>query len=302
VLVVLLAVALLQQVLNRHVCILPETNTIYAKPQGLEFEELDYVLKPNSRHFINSQGFRDDEPLRASYDIIVVGDSITFGAGIYNNSQLFTALLENKFIPPRQVMNAGIPGYGFHEEKIFYDLVISKLDADIVVLQVSPNDLYSSFMPLDVLTDEFYAKHRLLHKLNSFFLIRCTEKVMLKSKLKGVTQAMSEDEYFKERNKQDFRELVDDVLNDNVTLIVLESPSLIEDQELLDKEIHSFVKGVAEEKGLMYIDAFPILMEKTGNKISSLQIAGAHYNSEGHAMLADIFYEYIQKNNLLDEN
>lgn len=86
--------------------------------------ELTYTVEPNlntiykNREYrthveTNSKGFRDDEESLDQPDMIVLGDSFTFGVGVEQN-QTFADLIEKK--TGLKVLNTGIESYGTARE------------------------------------------------------------------------------------------------------------------------------------------------------------------------------------------
>ena len=104
-----------------------------------------YTLASNiwwERHWgpLNSLGYRDVEPVRASGRKLVfaIGDSFTAGAGIADRSARFGDRIERHH-PQLQVMNLGRNGSDSADE--FTRLQAHPLQPDAVVLQYYPNDI-----------------------------------------------------------------------------------------------------------------------------------------------------------------
>jgi len=96
------------------------------------------------RLITNAQGYRMDEAI-SSYKsrVLVLGDSFTYGAHI-SNEDIYTSIL-NKAMYQKQVINAGMSGYSIDREWQYYQQHARFLAADVVIIQVSDNDL-SDFM------------------------------------------------------------------------------------------------------------------------------------------------------------
>jgi|GEM_PF-3139349 len=117
----------------------------------IEDELLGSKLKPNARenavcsdfevsYETNDLGLRDD-PLRESdeFRILFLGDSQTFGWGVPFGER-FTERIEQN-IPGVQVINAGVPGYGIHQMKLWLEHHGFDLKPDLVVLTFIYQDL-----------------------------------------------------------------------------------------------------------------------------------------------------------------
>jgi lysophospholipase L1-like esterase len=88
----------------------------------------------------------------ATYRIVCLGDSFTFGQGV-GDDEAFPAQLE-RLLAARfpgtdvQVLNAGVPGYGTVDELRYLESRIAVLDPDLVVVQfLSVNDFHNNSAP-----------------------------------------------------------------------------------------------------------------------------------------------------------
>jgi hypothetical protein len=109
-------------------------------------EEQPYVVRTNSR------GLRDQE---YSYErsasrirIVVLGDSMVFGAGGVDSAETFTELLEVSD-PRLEAINMGIPAYSTDQEYLYLQLEALKYHPDLVILSVFPNDFKQTFNSWD---------------------------------------------------------------------------------------------------------------------------------------------------------
>jgi lysophospholipase L1-like esterase len=95
---------------------------------------------------VNREGFRDRAFLPAesgTFRILFLGDSVTFGHGVAEEST-FVRRLERRFEArqlPVRVMNAGIPGWSTHQEWIFYRDDAPRLEPDLVLVGFVLNDV-----------------------------------------------------------------------------------------------------------------------------------------------------------------
>ena len=95
---------------------------------------------------INSLGFRDDEPDPAARRrVIVLGDSIAFGAGVRAQDR-FSDVLEqmlDRTGPPVDVVDWGINGTETNHQRLLYDRLADTLAHDVVLVAFCLNDVVS---------------------------------------------------------------------------------------------------------------------------------------------------------------
>ena len=92
----------------------------------------------------NAQGFRMNQvPNNFSQRILVLGDSFTFGPYL-SNSDTYCGIL-NSSLRNQSVINAGISGYSIEDERELFESHAKYVGPDIVILQVSDNDLSDLF-------------------------------------------------------------------------------------------------------------------------------------------------------------
>jgi hypothetical protein len=118
-------------------------------------ERYGHLLPPSTRiihrlpgawrfvYHTNEYGFRVAMPeLSNRYDqpnIVVLGDSCTFGQGV-NDGEQYTVALARRLAAEATVVNLGVPGFGLtHEIRLFYEFGLLYQPA-LVVLQFHMND------------------------------------------------------------------------------------------------------------------------------------------------------------------
>ena len=120
---------------------------------------LPIVLRPGSDYrdndtsgHINALGLRGPERTiekpAATWRVICVGGSTTFGAGILGDENTYPARLEERLaraLPDRhvEVWNAGVPGYTTAENVIYLGLRLIDFHPDLIVIY----DGYNDFKP-----------------------------------------------------------------------------------------------------------------------------------------------------------
>lgn len=139
---------------------------------------------------INSQGFRDKERTvkkdRNIFRILCLGDSSTFGVGVYLE-ETYHALLEEKLNKEYsrsgtrfEVINAGVTGYTSYQGLRLYKQKGYRYKPDIVTFYLGTNDYGKRFhlsdkqiIPDNIISDFNAAiENNILLKLNSYRLLR----------------------------------------------------------------------------------------------------------------------------------
>jgi hypothetical protein len=81
---------------------------------------------------------------KVGFRILTVGDSYTFGQGV-KQSDTFSRLLEKKlnrsFSSDIEIVNLGKPGANLHEDVAIIKYLDRKIDYDVLVLALSPDDV-----------------------------------------------------------------------------------------------------------------------------------------------------------------
>ena len=120
---------------------------VYQYDHGYYDSKLFYRLKPGSfvnenieysnPTLVNSNGYRDDEASLQKPEIILLGDSFSFGIGV-NEPETYASLIEKN--TGRKLLNTGVPSYATARES----LVLDELDtsaAKLLLIQYCNNDL-----------------------------------------------------------------------------------------------------------------------------------------------------------------
>lgn len=157
VLVAILLLGLAEVSLRIWDSVVDESDLPYRK--GMSFTSELYLLHRNESHFqipelhTNSLGFRGAEiqqqPASGTFRVVMMGGSAMFGFGASSDQATIPAqteqLLSQRF-PDRkiEVVNAGQGSYNSTQELIQYQVVISKLKPDLVVVMDGYNDFYHS--------------------------------------------------------------------------------------------------------------------------------------------------------------
>lgn len=110
---------------------------------------------------VNRQGLRGDEDAMFPKDkqrILLLGDSFTFSPYLDNHDSI-TGLLNKKY-PGKEFFNAGVVGYTISDELSLFQDRAKHIEADIVILQVTDNDLHDLFY----FKRNWFGRQRLRHE------------------------------------------------------------------------------------------------------------------------------------------
>jgi lysophospholipase L1-like esterase len=106
-----------------------------------EDPELMWRLIPglsNQALRVNALGFRGDDvevpKPDGTFRIVALGDSMTFGFGVFDDQTYAARLAERLSANTRvEVVNAGVTGYSSWQSRKYYETVVRRLDPDLVV-------------------------------------------------------------------------------------------------------------------------------------------------------------------------
>jgi len=116
----------------------------YIKPNQQGFTNLNNGLVHSWK--VNNLGFRmnTDIPSKKTKNrILILGDSITFGANV-NNQDTYSSLINHQY-PELLVINGGISGSSIKTQLHNFVNSCKSLMPDLVILQVLDNDIYGMF-------------------------------------------------------------------------------------------------------------------------------------------------------------
>jgi hypothetical protein len=99
---------------------------------------LSYLgVTPYTEVHINDLGFRGGpHPAPGEDDVVVVGDSLTFGLGV-NNDQTYPVLLQQLMGGNSTVINYGVPAYRMHEMTLSLERILQEREPRRVVYAIS---------------------------------------------------------------------------------------------------------------------------------------------------------------------
>ncbi len=279
-------------------------------------DNLRYALKPGAvasvagiKYKINSLGFRDREyslvKPRGCYRILCVGDSFTFGQGLYLESTYPKVLekeLQRKYSQNIEVINAGVCGYNTYDEYWFIKTKLIRLKPDLIILGFYiGNDPENPSMPFNT---EMVIKESISSKAPALI-----NYVKEKNNMKRLDQ---EDYWTKYRNSiwdpdgaqwkrcvlalENIQNLSKRSSIDFLVLILpVTSPS---QQDYL--RLHNQLTRILKESDIYYIDA---LSELITQKATYLIIGKGEYhpNAKMHEIYASVAIKAIEEKGFLND-
>ena len=112
------------------------------------------IKRGNNTHIINRDGFRDTStdnhiPTKRSANtrIVCLGDSVTFGAGVTDFHNTWTAKLQEILGIEYEVINMGVPGYSSFQGKTLMEVYHEQLKPDYIICGFGWNDCYPAPRP-----------------------------------------------------------------------------------------------------------------------------------------------------------
>jgi GDSL-like Lipase/Acylhydrolase family len=288
-----------------------------------------YELSPGEGE-INSAGLRDREyPVAkpaATFRIVAIGDSFTFGAGV-KQGETYPKRLEamlNERLGGKgttfEVLDAGVPGYNTYQELIHLREVGLKFNPDLIVLGFTLSDAELGDFGLKDVKDrkwliqlkEWMKNHlglygflrmrlkRLVDKYNTALLdpdnIGGSAVIPLKLAAKG------EKSVGWDLCRQSLEDLGAIARSRSCPILLVLFPFLDQlDNSYPFKAEHALVSRTAHENGIAVLDLLP---DFTGLKPSLLWVTptDSHPNARGHLIAAEAIYRALLTNTLVPSN
>jgi hypothetical protein len=275
--------------------------------------QIEYALIPNidrefagARVVTNSLGLRDYRPPHKSdgkTQIIVLGDSFTFGYGV-PLEESYPNLLEqrlNQAGPGDQyeVINAGVPGYDTVDEAELLEKILPSYSPRWVVVGLHPGDLISREelnKNVTVRTREWLRKHSAL--FSSLFRIYKTKMMKYVPPPRSALSVNPEKAFNSpqgDRIKEALKLIRDTANEDGADVIVLMIVPLVYWQQYPYVPLQQAVAGFCLENSIRFVDP---LSEFEKHDAASLWVApnDSHYNKIANGIVAGVLAEVILHN------
>lgn len=278
----------------------------------------------------NKHGIRSKKLNRSADHILILGDSVAYGAGV-NDNETFSFYL-NQNIPNHQVLNLGVSGYGIGQYYLALKSLIDKTQPKLIIAMIyTGNDitdtrrdnLFGISKPL------FKSQNGILVNLNPSISRFSCQNIVSRSWLNSLIPAFKLQDHFCSSRELDdstakltikklFKEIHLAGKNKNAETIFALSPTLIGSQWLncywqgkpdncqnLDSGFHQNyrkLKELLEESDLPFIDlnnSFLLMSKGSKSELTSLYNKNGkdihHYSPKGNKLVAEILTNFINK-------
>lgn len=278
-------------------------NKVYFDKIGkMDFNKIDILtIQYDQNHrYINKRN-------KSDFNILFVGDSVTYGSGVDNPKKIFTYLLEeklNKYYHKKiDVINLAFGGYELSDINVLIKTQVLGYNPNLIVYGYFQNDLQcSSLIPTYLPYLRYRYSNNLIHRLRVYYLIedkiqKIKDKLRIKYHLFGC-------EIDKKTAYKKLDEIFNFTKNNNISLYIINFPYIKEDYPS-----DSFIKLYCKERNCTYLDLREEFIERS---VPYKQIRGyykghpegdsIHYNIDGHKLIADILYTDLSEKNLIPSN
>jgi len=278
----------------------------YDESDGLGF--LQVSQKWNQRHVVyNGAFFRDrnfeDKKKPGVIRIGVLGDSLTFGAGIKNVNNRFSNILEKELKDSGynvEVYNLGKPGYDIDGEIEVYNKE-KYLNFDIVVWEYFINDIQPRNSTGSPIITKSSQRTKILEFISkkSFFLdyLYWRFSSVYDATIHDLEDA-DVDQYKNQKRLKVFEQQVSDFISslkaDNKKVVVVMFPSVA----LLGNNYPTFITDkmvkLYKKNDVPVINLYPYYKNKKPEELKASRF-DTHPNEKVHKLAADLLYEQIVK-------
>lgn len=283
--------------------------------------ELSYRLNPE-RPGVNSNGIRHgeitvDKP-EGLQRIVVLGDSVSWG------SDGFVGLLVDKLGRRAEVINASVPGYTTHQERILLERELIQYRPDLVILSVCLNDNHLFLHRFDadggmIWTHE--AERALLPAENdplallpdwSYLAVRLRLAYLRAARPAARFPWDAEPDFapsWKDEGWELFRAELDRIqaavasVGGRLTVVAIPyAPQFRADLLAADSDYTLLpqrkLESICRNAGAPLLDLYPVLRDAGGAELLPDRI---HLSEDGHAVVADALYAHLVRQRLWPE-
>jgi len=281
--------------------------------------ELNYRLNPDHPG-INSIGIRGDE---VSLDkpagiqrVVVLGDSVAWP------EDGFVKLLGDKLVGKAEVINAAIPGYTTHQERILFGRELLKYKPDLVILQVCLNDNHRFLHRFDsrggMIWSQEAERALLPSKGDPLALLPNWSYLVIRIRLAYMRMTRPRSRFpwdgapdfvtgWRDEGWERFREEFSllrraaESINSRVTVVVFPfAPQfrldLLEEDEDYVLKPQRILRQICDELDVPLLDMYPVLRDNGDWDLLPDRI---HLSEEGHVIAADALYQHLVENRLV---
>ena len=290
----------------------PNQNGFYLYPGVYNYT---YTNDESARR-ITSKG----KTIAANKTVMLIGDSFTYGIGV-NDHETFAYQLQDKLKADGvQIVNCGTPGKGTDYALKYYKVFKEEVKPDVVIYMSHFNDLQDNFreyyydrgsgveLKEKKFDAAFYNRKKSISKSKVYRWFSRNSHLFSLIKSFVVTVMMpahviAYEEDFENKDANDFTTLILDNLkveleNDGVEFYTFYIPHE-NDMKVLKAENklrgpEAFFKNYCDGNEVKF-KSFTDEMVNRSKTIEELYLEEGHWTPKGHAMAADILYEYLQE-------
>lgn len=276
-------------------------------------------LKLAEKVTLNSYGYRDvehtfekDEGMKR---ILIIGDSMTYGAGVESVDDIYGRVLQRKlddaYGSSYEVIILAQPGYStFDELRVLHDLGL-RFDPDIVILAYQLNDAEGPRSRQGF--ESLYFRHYFYpyaiggwlyqHSLFFYFFESRMKNLI---RLAGLETATYGDYIkhlyvpndFLEQHQKALAAFVRLGKSNGAQVVVMDIPTLVDSENYPFSAAITYVGNVTTAHGAYYFTLLPVLSEYEPSELRVSFLDG-HLNKRGQALAGEALFVYLEKNDLI---
>ncbi len=279
---------------------------VYDESDGLGFLKVN--KKWQERHVVyNAYFYRDRdftiEKKEGVTRIGVLGDSLTFGAGVKNINNRFSNLLEQKLKEAGknvEVYNLGVPGIDTQAEIEQYQKV-KNLNFDIIIWEYFLNDIQpegkstgAGILNVNSHTDKIIKSISEISYFFNFMYWRLTPKYQSTyEQLKNADLKQYSNEEILTEHKNDIKNFISSLTAENKKVVVIIFPLLnFLGPNYPATDIHKMMSDHFSKNGAQVIDLLGDLKDKNPKDLVASQF-DSHPNDKVHALAAEKLYNEL---------
>lgn len=263
----------------------------------------------------NSFGYRDVEHTlqkdEKTFRIVILGDSFTFGAGIWEVENIYPRLLQKKFDDSEknkvEVISLAKGGYSTTDELRILNNLALNLSPDLIVLAYFANDAEGPSSRVGF--ENLYFQHYMIpYVVGGWLYEHSMFYYFLESRIKNIIRSWdleSKSYYdytlhlfttnpFLERHKKMLTFFIKIAQKNDIPVIVMHFPSITSFDKYPYLFVNDFVREIVTANNSTYLDLLPGFSKYDSEELQ-VSFMDGHINEFGHNLTAQILYETIEE-------
>lgn len=264
-----------------------------------QIPNLYWELAPNQREKFqgvwvttNSRGFRDRDygPRADAARVVVLGDSITFGAAVAQDEaypQALARLLNRR--RKAEVINCAVSGYNFIQYAVNYERKARAYDPDLVVVGLFGDDVLPPYVPREKsawlwleLHSRLYLTVKRYLETTSLRLSAAQEFQTHEANMAGLNRVI---------------QFVNELRGEGRSVLFVLHPGLDDRERPEDNAVMNDVRHTLDLLRAPYIDLAQVYRARGGSLSrfsTNPPVANPHPNALGHEAIAEAIDAYLQ--------